>query len=245
MEKDAYITLSWANQMYSLPEVREFVDEEELDEFLQEDEREPSSLTARDDGTLSAEFPRTLDLSLDEDRDGNLIEAPEDRAFTIGKDIEAKAIKWKGKISVVVQSMIAPSQELERQRKLELYNLVTPVVQAISQMLAGGQFKIALDMAKPVVQILEIQDEKPENWLPDQVVKLLENPEMAAQMEQQKQMAQQAAQPLFVPQGGAEEPTATPARGGGISPVIPRDEVANPVRDSLEATGNAPMLPKV
>lgn len=256
LETDAYLTLSWANQVYSLPEVMEFVDQKDMNEFMDETGRTPESTVTSSTGAISADFPRVLDLSLDADREGNLIESPENRFFVVGQEgkggIPKKSIRWKGKISVKAQSIVGSSQELDRQRKLELFNLVTPVVQAIAQSLAMGQFQSALTIAKPVVQILEIQNEKPEDWLPDDVVKLLENPEMAKQMEQQAQMAaqtaQKAAQPLFVdpnappaPDAGngatGAIPTAPSSAPMGIDKVAPAGQVTNPLSKTLSEIG--------
>lgn len=230
IEKDAYLTLSWANQVYSLPEVMEFTDEKQLNEFIEETGRDWESLVLQPNGSMSVDFPRSLDLSLDEDREGNLIESPEERFFVVGQDIQKKALKWKGRITVKAQSIVAPSQELERQRKLELYNLVSPVVGAITQAMAMGQYTVALGMAKPVVQILEIQDEKPENWLPDEVVQMLENPELAKQAEAQMQMQMQQEQPLFVdPNAPPPEPAPAGAMPGAPSNVAPQAQKVGPM----------------
>lgn len=233
IEKEAYLTLSWANQIYSLPEVMEFSELKQLQEFMEETGLQPEMSTFNPDGSVQSDFPRSLDLSLEEDREGELIESPDERFFTIGKDIEKKAIKWKGRITVKALSMVAPSQELERQRKLELYNLVTPIVQAITQAMSQGMFQMAVDMARPVIQILEIQDEKPENWLPVDVVKMLDNPEMisALMQQQQQQMQQGVGQSMFVPQ----DETAPTEKKKGIEGVAPRHTITNPVRDSVES----------
>lgn len=258
LEQDAYLTLSWGNQVYSLPEVMEFVDQKELDEFMAENGREPDNLQFENQeektGKITADFPRVMELSLDEDRDGTLIESPENRFFTIGKDIPKKNIKWKGKITLVAQSIISPSNEMDRQRKMELYNIVQPVVQAIALAMSQGQYQVALDMAKPVVQILEIQNEKPENWLPDKVVLMINDPELVAKVEAQAEMMATAGQPLFVdpnaiPEPGAEGaptrqkggvpgiPTAPGAKSPGLTGIAPKEQITNPVKQTLSEVG--------
>jgi hypothetical protein len=237
IEKEAYITLSWANQIYSLPEVMKFATLEQLREFMEERQQQPEQTTFNPDGSAEADFSRNLDLSLEEDREGELIESPEERFFTIGQDIEKKIIKWKGRITVKVMSIVSPSQELERQRKLELYNLVTPIVQAITQAMAAGMFQVAVDMARPVIQILEIQDEKAENWLPLDVIKMLENPEMISELMKQSQSQQQqgAGQPMFIDPNAEEKQTSPSQQKNSIKPVTPRNTITNPVRDSVES----------
>ncbi len=262
IEQDAYLTLSWANQVYSLPEVMEFVDQAELDEYKLETGREPSSMqfeTPADEeagtpasGKITADFPRVLELPLEketmeENREGALIESPESRFFVVGGTGEdalpKKSIRWKGKVTVMPQSIVAPSQELERQRKMELYNIVQPVVQTIALAMAQGQFQVALDTAKPVVQILEIQNEKPENWLPDSVVELLDDPSKVQQLTAAKNAAMNAAKPLMVAEGevgkevAPEGTTAPSEQAPSLEGVAPKDEITNSTRDSVEAIG--------
>ena len=252
LETDAYLTLSWANQVYSLPEVKEFVNEDDLNEFIEETGREPELTQTDKNGRITADFPRVLELSLDEDRDGALVESPESRFFTVGGDLERKAIKWKGRVTVVAQSIVSPSQELERQRKLELFNLVEPVIQGAAVAFAQGQVGVALAMLMPVVQILEIQDEKPKDWMPKELVMLINDPDAAMKAAEAAALgAQEAAadeQPLMIDPNAVEDPNAPGAPAGGlptppgsiptgIDPVVPRDDIASPARDSLEALG--------
>ncbi len=260
LEIDAYLTLSWGNQVYTLPEVKEFVSDEDLQEFMDETGREPTNQQVDSSGKITADFPRVLELSLDEDRDGALIEAPENRFFVVGKDIHKRQIKWKGQITVVAQSIVAPSQELERQRKLELFNLVEPVVQGAALAMSQGQLDVALAMLMPVVQILEIQNEDPKNWMPPKLVALINDPQAADEAMKKAaaaaEAAQKEAQPLFVdanaPEAvpganGAPAAPQAPADGGiptapgslptGIDPVVPRNDIPNPMRDSAEAMG--------
>lgn len=260
LEEEAYISLSWMQQVYSTPEVMEFATAEELQSFLQDSGKQPIETHVEvDDATgqpkkYFADFLPVLDLGLDQNNEGNLIESPENRFFRLGVDIKTTDIKWEGKINVQPQSIISPSVELEKQRKTELYNLVTPTVQLMAQSMLGGQPQIALALYKPTEQILEINDEKPENWLPDDVVQMARDPQkwFADQAAAQAQAAQATAdqQSLFVDpnappadaaaQAGAQAgaqgaaPGNTPAAGQTI---VPRDQVSNPVRDSLEAVG--------
>jgi hypothetical protein len=266
IEQDAYLTLSWANQVYSLPEVMEFTDQDELDEFKAETGREPENLQfetpadpanpeSKPSGKITADFPRVLELPLEqeaaqtgmeENRDGVLVESPESRFFVVGKDLPKRSFRWKGKVTVVPQSIISPSNELERQRKMELYNVVQPVVQGIAMALAQGQYQVALDTAKPVVQILEIQNEKPEHWLPDQVVELLDKPEKVQELMMAQQAAQNAAKPLFVGQGEGGQggapgrPTAPSERAPQAEVVAPKDTIANPVNNTLSEISKVP-----
>ena len=237
IEKDAYLTLSWANQVYSLPEIMKFADEKDLQEFMDETGRDWEQATVYPDGNISADFPRSLDLSLEEDREGNLIESPEERFFVIGKDVSKTAIKWKGRVTVKAMSVVSMSNELERQRKMELYNIVSPVVSAISQALAMGQFEVAMNMARPVVQILEIQDEEPKSWLPEKIILMLEDPELASKAQMNAQSQAAGKESLMVdpnappPEEAPGQPSAPSNQAPGIEPVGPMPN--NPVKNSM------------
>lgn len=261
IEKDAMLTLSWASQVYSLPDVMEFVDKEELDAFMEDNDIEHAELMTDDsgmpmankNGKIQADFPRQLDLSLMEDDEKNLIESNEDRFFTVGVNMEKENLRWKGIVSVSAQSIVAPSPELERQRKLELFNLILQPINMAAQALAQGMADMALATLMPVMQILEIQNEKPESWLPAEMLRLVNDPEgYKAELQQKQQMAQAAqaqqaqdAQPLFIdgnapagtdpnmPPEAQNAPSQTQSQDNG--PVVPRDQISNPVRDSMNA----------
>ena len=260
LENEAMISLSWMNQVYSIPEVKDFTDIDALEKFQEETGTEALNVMAHESGAVTGDFYPVLDLSLEEDRDGNLIESPEARFFKVGHDTKESGLpianlKWQGKITINVMSMIAPSQELDRQRKLELFNMVTPIVGQIATMMMQGMLSVAMALAKPVVQILEIQDEKPENWLPIEVVEALNNPVAAKQAEEQAMQEQQeaaaaeaeAAKPLMIDPNNPEAAAAAPAGGAPMPPVgtapsaaaptaesiVPRNEVSNPLRKTL------------
>ena len=224
---------------------------------MAESGQQPEMVQPVGSGTaLQADFPRQLDLSLDEDHEGNLIESPEARFFTVGKEFPKHAINWKGRVTVQPSSMIAPSPELERQRKMELSNMIFPMVQTITQYMLAMQFEAALGLAKSVVQTLEIQDEKPGDWLPDKVVMLIEHPEKAAEIEMMAKMQAQGQQPLMgtpeefaaqaesggsPPVGGAPGgqggiPTAPGAQGPATQGVAPQSMVTNSLRSSLQGS---------
>src|SRR3990167_5669168 len=277
LEDDAYIALSWERQILSTPEVKEFYSDEEIAKYQEESGnilQNPQQMNV-DPATgipekVTGEVYQNLDLTLTEDRHGNLIESPEDRFFTIGADIPLGMLKWEGQITIEPQSIIAPSVELDRQRKLELFNLVMPIVTQMTMVMyqhvdpktqqvftPEGSISVAIGLYKPLKQVLEAQEEKPENWIPDDILKAVENPEAAMQAQQMKEqqamMAQQqqanASAPLFVNPNDPNS-TSTPTAGGmsrmggnGITPMSPnkmaesivsRDQVSNPARNSIQ-----------
>jgi hypothetical protein len=236
LEEEAYISLSWMQQVYSTPEVMEFETPEDMAAYLQENSKTPIATNVKVDTQTGepkgvvADFLPVLDLGLDQDNEGNLVESPEDRFFKLGVDIKTTDIKWEGKINVQPQSIISPSIELERQQKTELYNLIIPTIQLMSQSMMTGQPQLALALYKPTEQLLEVHDEKPESWLPDDVIMMAQNPQAYAAMQQQQMMQQQQqANPLFVDAQGQPQAGDT---------VVGRDQVTNPARESVQSAGN-------
>jgi len=256
IETDAYITLSWSNQTLSLPEIKQFVDEKELALYEKANGTKADYTNTGDDGKITADFLSVIDLGLGEDDKGVLVENPEDRFFQItrkssdeltqmrdsGQDVSellpVQSIKWDGIISIDARSIVAPSHELEKQSKIELFNIVMSQLNILSDTLSGNPAmgiepnpEKALDLMKPIKQILETQDEKPENWLPTALVKLDENPEALAQMKKAKA---QAENPLIIPPTGQPQMGGQAGQPGQFKPIAstvkPRTNVTNPMR---------------
>jgi hypothetical protein len=267
IEQDAYITLSWANQIYSIPEVKKFLNVKEMEEFEKENNIVRDNVKPIENkfneageniGKVEAQYYPKLDLGLDEDNEGYLIESPDRRFFQLGSgdgQLGLDALKWEGKIVVKALSIISPNPEIEKQRKLELFNVISPVVYQMSSLInqqvdpktgqmftPKGGLEVALDLYRPVKQILDIQDEKPENWLPKKLIDMSENPELL-QEEQAKVAAEEkakenAANPLFVDQNKIEEGGASggvPSAGGaagmpGGGPAVAPSSLGSPVK---------------
>lgn len=257
LEEEAFISLSWMKQIYSIPEIKKFASEEQIQEYVDESGRLaqnviPSKVNQEtgEPEEMQADFFPQMEMGL-EDRDGVLVESKENRFFNLGTDIGLDQLDWEGMIEVKHDSMLSPTPELERQRKMELFNLLQPVVAQIAMTLGQGQVDIALALAKPAYQILEIQNEKPQLWLPDELIKALEDPEaykaqkeqeIMAQQQQQMQMEAMAgekaksANSIFLP----KEKTGGGQVGGQPQPsptVVPPGQVSNPVADTMKTMG--------
>src|SRR3990167_10958871 len=166
-----------------------------------------------------------------EDREGVLVESKENRFFNVGTDIPLSALDWDGMIEVKMDSMLSPTPELERQRKLELFNLLQPVIAQIA-MAIKTDVDVAIALGKPAIQILEIQNEKPKLWLPDELILAMEDPEAYKAELQQKMMMEQGG--MGATTGTEEQPLFVPKTGGGGSPtVVPQNEISNPVRKTM------------
>lgn len=173
IEQDAYVALSWMKQIYSTPEVKYFADINELmayekehgiqsQELFQEastptEEVGPDGMPIEQPGQLVGSYLPQLSLHM-EDREGKLVESKKSRFFQVGKDIPVEYLDWRGIFKVTPKSILAPSEELDKQRKMEVFNIVVPAI---------GQDPQGLLLKKPVMQVLKINEEDPEDWLPD------------------------------------------------------------------------------
>lgn len=156
VEQDAYLTLSWAKQIYSTPEIKEFNTEDEMALFEQENGIENGGVKIDEvTGEVIAQYYPELALHL-EDRDGQLYESENSKFFTVGKDLKGKDLHWRGIFKVIPKSLIGNSQVILQQTKQEMFNYITPLLQMDPKL-----------YKKAVVQLLKINDEKETDWLPD------------------------------------------------------------------------------
>lgn len=203
LETEAYTSLSWLAQTLSIPEVKEFANEEELKEYEKESGLNKFAISPVQDkqgnqtGVQGVFYPQVA-LNVDFDKGDNLIEVKETRFFQIENDIPADKLKWRGIIKVEPRSIITPSIELDRQRKSEIFNIIIPLL--------PNDPAIFL---KSVEQLLKINDEEIEDWLPDSWIQFKEGG--SNQFQQQQAQASNQAEPLFVKQG--ENPTQPPTGG--------------------------------
>ena len=222
IEQDAYISISWMSQIYSTPEVKEFANinqivayeeenqvktggvfpqfpeqeegaEPQLDELGQPVEPQPSSYKA-------AFYPQ-LALHL-EDSDGKLEESKESQFFQIGDKIKAGMLKWKGIFRVLPRSILAPSLELEKMRKMELFNIIVPLLSMPAEI-----------YSKAVNQVIKVNEEDPEDWLPDAWMEGAKPSLFVPTAPQQQQPGQNPANKSEMPNIG-QKPLSLPSATG-------------------------------
>ena len=206
LQQEAYLTLSWQDQILSTPEVLEYTDLDNLSEALKEfglaDEDiqkylgESQSLETGEKGDSELLFGSEPDemgqqrkfanvfkeqsLQLEKDDSGELIESDNEQFFRFGIDVSPSLLKWRGKIRIKPQSVLAPSKELTKRMKLDLFNLVYPAIQG---MLAQPQFVPIL--MPPIKQIIKVYEENVKEWISeDELAKLAQ---AAAQPVEQKE----------------------------------------------------------
>lgn len=170
IEQDAYITLSWMSQLYSTPEIKSFTTEDEIRAYEQESGVSANvtmasgvnDVTGEAVGPFASTFYPQLNLQMEQQGD-KLIESTKDRFFQVNKDIPAGDLKWRGIFKVIPKSIISSSAELEKQRKMEVFNIMAPLLAQPPEL-----------YAKPIKQLLVINEEKVQDWLPDTWVQYLE-----------------------------------------------------------------------
>lgn len=194
MEQDAYLTISWSTQILSTPEVKEFAELSDIQAYEQENGVQRSQLFGNKDeetgaptGPFKATYLPSVSLKLEKQGD-KLVESTKDRFFQIGKDIPVTSMYWRGVFRVIPKSIVNSSEELIKQNKMQLFNIIVPLLGAPPD-----------NYAKPVSQIIKVNEEDPKDWLPDTWIQFLE----------------QDAQSLFTP---TPTPAIMPPPEGGPTP---------------------------
>lgn len=231
IEQDAYLTLSWMSQVYAIPTVVEFSDEAAVAAFNAENQINHVELfgTQNDDGTIGGPFEAhylpQLSLHL-ENSDGQLTQSKKSQFFQVGKDITPSQLKWRGIFKVIPRSIIDSSQELVKATKMEVFNMVTPLLQFPPEL-----------VARPLAQILKINEEDPKDWLPDSFIQFLDSGE------QQTPDASGAQPPNGQPAGAQPPPQGQPPAPQG--PAQPPPPSGNPPSIQNQMGQTPPQAQKV
>ena len=167
--EERYIRKGLIEQVYSEPQVRQLVNEREIQEYKQEKalrdakgvpmKTEGGELILRDDtfikegGKFFAKEFRNVALPLRRLRgDKGFEESTEENFFDIGKE----ELNWDGDIEIDIESLVVDSRALEINQTMTLANTIMPLLQLPPQ--------IAL---KPLTEILKAMRKDPLEWLPD------------------------------------------------------------------------------
>ncbi len=222
IEQDAYLTLSWMSQLYTIPTVKEFTNEKEMMEYEQENSIDHSELFANEpsdsdpEPKITATYLPQLALHLDDSK-GSLVAGKESKFFQLGhkkNQVHPKLLKWRGIFKVLPRSIIDSSQTLMRATKMELANMLIPLFSSPNP----NAMQLLAKIAKQMVHVVE-EDE--EDWLPDTWIQFL------------KQPAQ--------PQGGAPgQPHGTPPGAPGMGGMPPGGAPPGPGSTMQGAQGMTP-----
>ncbi len=223
IEQDAYLTLSWMSQLYAIPTIKDFADEKELMAFEREEQIQHMQLFGeqQEDGSITgpyqAHYLPQIALHL-EDSEGKLVKSKESKFFQLGKDIQPSQLKWRGIFKVIPRSIIDSSETLTKASKTEIFNMLIPLLQFPPEL-----------AAKAAQQILKINEEDPDDWLPDAWIQYLETGQSPTPP---------SGTPGAPPAGQGGPPGAPPAAGG--PPAQPGNPAA-PQPQSMQAnTGVTP-----
>lgn len=278
LQQEAYITISWQKQMLSTPEILEYtspdlleaslrefgLSDEEINVYLQEAQNpNPQSELLfnepmAEDGTqrkFANVYPETS-LNLEKNTGGQLMESQDRRFYRFGLDLPTNRLDWRGIVRIKPQSVLAPSKDLLKRMKLDLFNLVSPYLQ---MMLAQPQ---NIDILLPAVkQIIKIHDEDIKDWIPEKELMMLaqaakqpkeppkEEPRISISMKfelldpevqkviLERNMGIKIEEPLTVDQNGVGKPTVSlmsnkknpqidVTQQGQFSPMVARDSVS-------------------
>jgi len=183
-------------QIYSTPEIKNFATSTELMAYEKESGLTHNQLFGKPNemGEIEeykATFLPELSLHLEE-KNGQLYESKESRYFQIGKDIKLEELGWRGIIDIIPTSILAPSEELEKQRKAEVFNLLVPLLRLPPEL-----------VLKPSKQLLKANDEDPEDWLPDAWLELEKGTAGQQLFINNPALEQQG---IMTPEGGAMPP---------------------------------------
>jgi hypothetical protein len=168
LEQDGYITISLIQMLYSIPEVIRLSDETLITDYLEEIKGDPELYQRNDNGDFEAKVYREIQLGMEEDEAGNLIESTESRFFRL----KPSSLEWEGIINIKPQSILAPSKELNKALTIEMLNLISPMMSnttlEIDNSKMMGQEKSIDDttFGKTIKQTLKMYDEDPKEWLP-------------------------------------------------------------------------------
>lgn len=269
LQQEAFISLSWQKQILSTPEILEYTDlntlqgalkemglaDEEITKYLQEanSPQQGTSLvfgSPPDEAGNQRKFAnvyRESQYGLEQDDKGELIESKKNQFYRFGLDLPLHRLEWRGIIRIKPQSVLAPSKELTKRMKLDLFNLTYPAIQG---MLAQPQ-NIPI-LLPPIKQIVKVYEEDSSDWFNEEELMSLaeaaKQPPPASPPEQprisisvkfedlsldvQSQVLQKYAGieppkppevPLFVDKNAQPgQPTEQPTGSPEFSPLVPR-----------------------
>lgn len=232
LEQDGYITISLIQMLYSIPEVIKLSDETLISDYLEEIKGDPELYQRNENGDFEAKVYREIQLGMEEDEVGNLVESTESRFFRL----KPSSLEWEGVINIKPQSILAPSKELDKALSIEMINIISPMMSNTTLEMENakmmGQQKPLDDttFGKTIKQTLKRYDYDPKEWLPNswlQETSMLPSggnlivPQQQAMMQGQAQGTMPPGQQQIMPQGavnpmGAKPPT-TPQTQGGVA----------------------------
>jgi len=147
LERDAYITVSIIEDLYSVPKIKlvgedRYVDAMEL-QGMEDENGELPQFTEE-----YKEMPLNLEIS----NEGTVNRTETENFISLRPDL----LPWEGMIQIKGESIIADSELLDRTTTLEMANMLIPLLAQPPEM-----------VKKPAIEILKVYKKDPKDWLPD------------------------------------------------------------------------------
>ena len=148
LERDAYITVSIIEDLYSVPKIKllgedRYVDAMELKDMADEMGNLPA---------IQEEF-REMPLNVKMNDEGLFAKTNEENNFV---SLRPDNLPWEGVIQIKGESIIADSELLDRTTTLEMANMIIPLLTQPPEL-----------VKKPAGEILKVYKKDPKDWLPD------------------------------------------------------------------------------
>lgn len=200
LNTEGYITVSLIQLLYSIPETYEVSDPLLIEDYLKEIQGDPELYERDEAGKFIAKVFPEFPLNLEKDESDNLIQTNDTRFFRI----KPKMLKWEGIINIKSESILSPSEQIDRALESEMYAKLTPWLADPRPNAAELFGKMAKELVKGYNK--DPRDVLPDSWLnagqQDQSL-FVQNPALAAAQHG-------ASQPGHPPQAGQQPPTAPP-----------------------------------
>lgn len=212
LAEDAELAFELQKQHYTLPQVKELVEPDEISEASDElaniraSGKEPNFDIWVDQDNVDEEgniVPRVFkgtyreaQLNISKRPDGQYIPAAAKQTMVL----TGPSLNWKGKIHVIADSILSITPTVEKTRKMEMYNILIPMFSQPPEL-----------VAKPAKAIVKLYGEDADDVLPESFLAYLKQVESG-------EMNMPATVPAGVPSG--QSPEAAMAAGAGNSPGV-------------------------
>ncbi len=220
LNEEGYITVSLIQLTYSIPETYAISDPELIEAYLKEVQSDPDLYERTDTGQVDEsgnpiqqftakvypEFP----LNLDKNEADVLVESTDTEFFRVKPEL----LTWQGVINIKSQSLLTPSKQVEKALDLEMFNILSPMLQGMAmeramKTQAGLPANIDdLTMGKTATMVIKLYDKDPKEIFPDEWLKDTPQPMMIQ------------APPQLGPDGQPIQPAATGAQSGQGAPTL-------------------------
>jgi hypothetical protein len=145
--------------LYSIPETYEVSEPALIEDYLKEIQGDPDLYERNEAGKFIAKVFPEFPLNLEKDETGSLIQTNETRFFRL----KPKMLQWEGIVSIKSQSILSPSEQIDRALESEMYAKLTPWILAPVPNASELFGKMARELVKSYNK--DPRDFLPDSWL--------------------------------------------------------------------------------